>query len=74
MTPGELLQRWWSLPADKRMDEFWSPGQVAFQLGITDSRVRGCCSEGKIPHIKIAGRIYIHVPSMLEELVARQGR
>lgn len=63
-----LLRRWWGLSPDERDKEFWSPKQVAWKTGRSEAHVRSLVEQGKLPAIKIFGRIYIHIPSLFELL------
>jgi hypothetical protein len=66
-TPEELFQRWWSLkPGVERDGEFWTPKQVATHTRYSESRIRGLCDEGKLPYVKIGGRIYLYLPAILK--------
>jgi hypothetical protein len=65
-TEEELFDRWWRLgPGDEREQEFWTPKKVAQRIEYAESRIRGLCDEGKLPYFKMAGRIYVHIPSLL---------
>jgi hypothetical protein len=67
-TPEKLFERWWSLTDEgdtATLDaEFKTPKELSDLTRHTESRIRGCCMEGKIPNIKIMGRIYIHMPTL----------
>jgi predicted fused transcriptional regulator/phosphomethylpyrimidine kinase len=66
--PEDLLDRFLSLPSKRRDEEFWSVKAVANLLNKHASTIRQRADEGKIPHIKIFGTIYVHVPSLLNML------
>jgi hypothetical protein len=65
-TQEELFNRWWALgPGSLRKTEFWKPRKVAAHLEYSESRVRGLCEEGLLPMLKVGGRIFVHIPSLL---------
>ena len=68
--PGDYLQRFISLAENpkQRSAEFMEPHRVAILLELSVSRIRQLADEGRLPHVKIFGRIYVHVPSLLEVL------
>lgn len=73
LTKTEILDRWWNLGAEERDREFSTPKEVMGLMRRSESRVRALCDELILPSIKIAGRIQIHKPSLLEFLRWSQG-
>jgi excisionase family DNA binding protein len=65
-----LLERFFSLKERQRTAEFLSVKEIAAQLNLHPSRVRQLVDEGKLPSVKIFGRIYVHRPSMMQTLKA----
>jgi hypothetical protein len=66
-TQQELFQVYWNLgPGPARDAQFWTPQAVGERIERTEARVRGMCDEGRLPMVKVGGRIYIHIPSLLE--------
>ena len=73
-THQELLTLWWNLKPEDRDTDFWTPKQIAHHIRYRESRIRAMCDEGVLPYIKIAGRIHVHVPSMLEFWLRKSSR
>jgi hypothetical protein len=66
-TEEELFQRWWTLdPGPARDKEFWRPQKLADHTEYSPSRIRGLCDEGELPILKVRGRLFIHIPSLLK--------
>lgn len=69
MTEKErLLNLYLELSHSAREKEFWTPKQVSVLLNRTDSRVRQMADEDRIPSIKILGRLFVHMPSLIDRL------
>lgn len=66
-TEEELFQRWWELePGVARDKEFWRPKKLASHTQYSPSRIRGLCDEGELPILRVRGRLFIHIPSLLK--------
>jgi hypothetical protein len=59
-----LFRLFWNLPSAERNKVFVPPCTVAGQLALSESRTRALVSEGKLPALKISGRVYIYVPGI----------
>lgn len=71
-TPEELLKLFLGLPLEKRQELFRTPKEVAFRLGKENpSIVRKWIDEGLIAYTKVAGSLYVYVPSLNEWLLRR---
>ena len=62
--PVALLNRYWRLSASEREKEYETTKYTANLLRMTESRVRQLVDEGRMPAIKIYGRILIHLPTL----------
>jgi hypothetical protein len=67
--PEQLFEKWWGqrlnlLDADQRDAEWWLVKVVAFFLDINATTVRRNISEGKYHHIRLGGKLVVHVPSL----------
>jgi hypothetical protein len=72
-TEEQLLDHWVRLakagkdPTKDPTKEFLSPSEFTSYSGLTESRIRGRVSEGKLPGVARFGRIYIHLPTAIAQ-------
>lgn len=59
-----LLNCYWESSEQERQRDYKSTKWVAALLRMTESRVRQLVDEGRIPAIKLFGRILIHEPTL----------
>lgn len=73
MNTDMLYEHWWKLTPDQRRQEFKTPSEIAPNLDRTPKSVCRMADEGRIPRVKIGGRIYVHEPSLLHKLKQDDG-
>ena len=67
---GEALAALWiRLSQEERSRVFGTAKDAAAILGVQPKRIYGMHDEGKLPSIKIFGRLFIHLPSLLEWII-----
>ena len=69
----ELYDLWWCLSPEQRKLEFLTPSEIAPSLDRTPKSVCRMADEGRIPRVKIGGRIYVHSRSLLAKLKQDEG-
>lgn len=65
--------RWFNVPPEQRPLEFWVVKKVAPKLDLSEGRVYALIGEGRLPYVKISGRYYVHMPTLLDGLKGDDG-